>query len=430
VVEASIDVGTSAPWWRRPGLEVRDGRLSVAGRDAEALAREHGTPLFAYDLRRIREQVTALRSAYERVGLRSRVRLALKAQREPAVLRFLRGLAEPGSAEAVGMDVCSPGEVELALEHGWRPEEISYTGHNVSERDLDVILSHPGMHVNVDLLTQIERFGRRAPGSTIGLRVNPRAGAAYRGGADSKYASARKVTKFGILEEQLDDAAAAARRHDLTIDTVHFHVGDGFLDDGLLRFERAVETVAAMTRRLLDAGCPIAEVNTGGGLGVPIVEGDRPLDLDAYAGMLARHLGPLDVVVAVEPGDFLAKESGVLLVEVVTVEERAGVTFVGVDAGWNVLTDRFIYGGPQTIVPCRAADAPRTWTVTVSGHINEGDDLFEEDLPMAPVAEGDVLAILNAGSYAQSMEIVHCLRGPAPAVFFPDRLLDEGGERP
>lgn len=407
------------PWWHRPGLEARGGRLLLAGRDAETLARERGTPLFAYDLRRIEEQARALQAALEGAGLRHRVRLALKAQRKPEVLRFLRGLGEPGSSRSVGMDVCSPGEVGFALEQGWQPEEISYTGHNLSERDLDVILAHP-IHVNLDLLTQIHRFGRRAPGRAIGLRVNPRAGAGYVEG-DTLYASAGRVTKFGIFEEQLDEAVEAARGYDLAIDTVHFHVGDGFLTPGIPRFQRAVETAAGMARRLREAGCPIGEVNVGGGLGVPIVAGDEPLDLDAFAGMLGRHLGPLGVVVGVEPGDFLVKQSAILLVEVVVVEERAGTRFVGVDAGWNLLTDRFIYEGRQEIVACHAADAPRTTTVTVTGHINEGDDLFEEDLAMPPVEEGDILAILNTGSYAQSMEIVHCLRPPAPAVFFEDR---------
>jgi diaminopimelate decarboxylase len=40
---------TATPWWVRPGLDIVDGRLHVAGIDAEALAREHGTPLFVYD---------------------------------------------------------------------------------------------------------------------------------------------------------------------------------------------------------------------------------------------------------------------------------------------------------------------------------------------------------------------------------------------
>ena len=57
-----------APWWTRPGLEAREGRLLVAGRDAEAIAREHRTPVFAYDLR-IEEQARGLIEAFERAGV-------------------------------------------------------------------------------------------------------------------------------------------------------------------------------------------------------------------------------------------------------------------------------------------------------------------------------------------------------------------------
>jgi diaminopimelate decarboxylase len=55
--------------------------------------------------------------------------------------------------------------------------------------------------------------------------------------------------------------------------------------------------------------------------------------------------------------------------------------------------------------------------VTVAGHINEANDVFAEDYPMAPVAEGDIVAILNAGGYFQAMSSTHCLRPLAPAVF-------------
>ena len=166
------------------------------------------------------------------------------------------------------------------------------------------------------------------------------------------------------------------------------HVGDGFLDDGLDGFEAAVERLAAIARQLIDAGCPIREVNTGGGLGVPQAPGERPLDLDAWAAALARHLAPFDVMVSCEPGDFLVKDSAILLCEVVTVERRLGTLFVGLDAGWNVMPDRFIYGVSPDIVLCRAVDAEPTTPVTVAGHINEGDDLFAEEHPMPDAAGG------------------------------------------
>ena len=408
------------PWWSRPGLEVRDGRLEIAGRDAASIALTLGTPRFVYDLVRIEEQARALQAALDRAGLRHRVRLALKAQREPEALASLRSLGPPGSSESVGIDACSPEEVLHALAHGWRGEEISYTGTNVSDRDLDVLLAHP-IHLNVDLLSQLRRVGRRDPGRAVGVRINPRVGAGYRGGG-TLYSGADRPTKFGIFPEQIDEAVQIGRDHELSIDTVHFHVGHGYLTDGLSRFERAVECAAETARRLSQAGHGIVEVNVGGGLGVPLAEGDEPLDLDAWASMLARHLAPLDVVVAVEPGDFLVKESAILLMQVVTVEEREGVRFVGVDAGWTVMNDKFIYGGAQQIVACTHADASAVETCTVAGHINEGDDLFAEDGELPEVREGDVLAILRCGSYAQSMTIVHCLRPPAPGSFFIDRV--------
>ncbi len=100
-----------------------------------------------------------------------------------------------------------------------------------------------------------------------------------------------------------------------------------------------------------------------------------------------------------------------------TVEERGGTTFVGLDVGWNVNCSHFIYKYAQELVVCRAADATRTERVTVAGHINEAGDLFAEDYDLPPVAEGDIVALLNAGGYHQAMSSTHCLRPHAEALF-------------
>jgi diaminopimelate decarboxylase len=401
------------PWWERPGLSAVDGRLVVAGIDAEWLAREHGTPLYAYDLERFAENARRLRDALAATGHATRVRFALKANREPEVLVMLRGLGGPGESSSIGIDACSPGEVVHAIANGWLSREISYTGTNVSDRDLDVLLEH-SVHLNLDAVSQIDRVGRRAPGLAVGIRVNPGAGAGYHEGL--AYAGERP-TKFGIFEDRLEEAVAVARRHDLTIDTVHAHVGSGWLGDGLPAFEVALERVVAMTVRLLDLGCPIGEVNVGGGLGSPARAAEWPVDADAYAAVLARHLGPLGVTIACEPGDYIAKDGAVLLGEVVTVEDRGGTSFVGLDLGWNVDAAFFPYRYLLEIVLCRAADTPRTEIVTVAGHINEAGDVFAEDYPIPPVREGDIVGILNAGGYAQAMASTHCLRPVAPAIF-------------
>jgi diaminopimelate decarboxylase len=404
---------TAAPWWVRPGLDIEDGRLRICGQDAEALARERGTPLFVYDRLRFAENARRLQAALARMDRPSVVRFALKANPLPEVLAVFRGLGPPGSPDSIGIDACSPGEVERAIENGWRADEISYTGTNVSDRDFDVILGH-GVHVNLDAISQIERYGRRAPGTTVGIRIDPGTGAGYN---EHLHYAGDRPTKFGIELERLDDAIAAALRHDLTIDTVHFHAGSGWLAEGLAGFERALLRAVEAVGALRATGHPIREVNVGGGLGAPARQEERAVELDAYAAVLARHLGPLGVTIACEPGDYLTKDAAILLGEVVTVERRRDVTFVGLDIGWNVNCSYFIYRFAQEFVVCRAAGAARTETVTVAGHINEAGDVFAEDYAMPPVEEGDMIATLNAGGYLQAMSTTHCLRPTGTALF-------------
>jgi diaminopimelate decarboxylase len=404
---------TAAPWWVRPGLEIDAGRLSIAGQDAESLARDRGTPLFIYDRARFAENARRLQAALDSTGLRYRLRLALKANPAPEVLEVFRGLGAPGSPAGVGIDACSPGEVDRAIACGWRPDEISFTGTNASERDLDVLLRH-GVHANLDAVSQVERYGRRAPGTVIGLRIDPGVGAGYN---EHLEYSGHRPSKFGIEPDRLDEALAAARRHGLRVDTIHFHAGSGWLADGLGGFEAALGEAVVAVVRCRAAGHEIVEVNVGGGLGVPARADEIGVDLDGYAAVLARHLGPLGVVIGSEPGDFLTKDAAILLGEVVTVERRRGVTFVGLDIGWNVNSSYFIYRFAQELVVCGRADAPRTEVVTVAGHINEASDVFAEDYPMPVVDEGDMVAILNAGGYLQAMSSTHCLRPMAEAVF-------------
>ncbi len=357
------------PWWTRDGLEVVGGRLHFAGHDAERIAHEHGTPLYVYDPERLAANVARLQAALERAGVRHRVHYALKANRHPAYLSRLRALG------AVGIDACSPQEVSLALGAGWTPEEISYTGTNLSERDLDAILAQPVI-LNLDSLSAIRRVGRRAHGRAIGLRINPQVGTGY--SPQLTYAG-EKPTKFGIYPDRFAEALDLARLQGLTVRGLHFHIGSGWLRAGLDAFLAALERGAALARRVPG----IEYFNVGGGLGIPLQQSDQGVDLDAYAQGIARHLGPLGVTVFVEPGDYLAKDAAILLVEVVSVEDKGGVRFVGVDCGFNAFGLPVMYHYHQEVVLCRAADARPTMSCTVAGHINEAGDLFAEDCSAA-----------------------------------------------
>jgi diaminopimelate decarboxylase len=88
---------------------VRGGRLQIAGRDAETVARAHGTPLYAYDVMRIGEQIESLLDATGSSQLATRVRVAMKAQHEPEILGYIRRRFCPRGDCGVGIDVSSPG---------------------------------------------------------------------------------------------------------------------------------------------------------------------------------------------------------------------------------------------------------------------------------------------------------------------------------
>ena len=143
---------------------------------------------------------------------------------------MLRGLGAPGSDDAVGIDACSPGEVTHALAHGWLPDEISHTGTNVSERDLDVLLAHP-IRLNLDAVSQLERVGRRAPGRDRRASGSTPGPAPATPSTSRTPASARRSS--AITADRLDDAIDAVRRHGLVVDTLHFHAGSGWLGDQL-----------------------------------------------------------------------------------------------------------------------------------------------------------------------------------------------------
>ena len=119
-----------------------------------------------------------------------------------------------------GIDVCSPAEMRLALEHGFDETDISFTGHAVSNADLEVFARHPRVHINCDALSTIRRLGERCPGRSIGIRVNPRVGAGYN---DRLHYAGAKPSKFGIYRDRFDEALALSASFGMKVTQIHFH---------------------------------------------------------------------------------------------------------------------------------------------------------------------------------------------------------------
>ncbi len=395
---------TGGFWWARDDLRFVDGRLQLAGRDVAGLADEVEGPLYLYSEARVLANLRRVRGALDQTGHPFRIYYALKANRfEPLV----EALARSGLC---GVDICSPGELDRALACGFAARDISFTGTGVSNRDLDRLLVHPDLNINCDGIGMIRRVGERRPGRAIGVRVNPARGTGYGDNARLTYAG-ETVTKFGVYREQWAEALAMARRHDLTIRTLHFHVGCGYLDAQLDEWEAAVAAGLAFLDDLPD----VATVNIGGGLGLPHRAGDTALDLARWAAILKRHLAGRDIILAVEPGDYIVKDAGILVLGVTDVEVKRDVTFISVAGGFNLAPEPAFYDLPCEPVACapRNLDVTGWRPVTVVGNINEALDVWATDHPMPELAEGDRIALLNAGGYGAAMASSHCLRGEA-----------------
>jgi diaminopimelate decarboxylase len=397
-----------AAWWTRDDLYHDDaGRLIFAGADVAALAERHDRPMFVYSAARVRANIARLRGALAVGSCAHRLYYAMKCNRFPALLKMMA--ADGG----IGIDICSPNEMDLALASGFAARDISFTGTAVSNRDLDRLLAQPDLHINADSLGQIRRIGERTPGRAIGIRINPGHGTGYGDSARLTYAGTR-TTKFGIYREQWAEALDMAARHGLKVTAIHFHVGCGYLTRQLDTWEEAVGAAADFLADLPDA----TMVNIGGGLGLPHRAGEAPLDLARWSAIIARHFGARGtdgrgLTVAVEPGDYLVKDAGLLLLEVVGVERKRDTLFVQVDGGFNLHPEPAHYDLPCEPVACVPRDRdPATWQpVTVAGNINEALDLWAEDHPMPPLEEGDRIALINAGGYGSAMSSNHCMRG-------------------
>lgn len=404
---ARAELAAPRPWWQRDDLGYRGGRLHFAGRDVLDLADTVGAPLYVYSLDRVEANLSRVLAALAASGCPARAYYAIKANRHAPLLQRL------AAGGRCGADVCSPDEVDLALACGFADTDISFTGTGVSGRDLDRLLAVPGLHINCDTIGMILRIGERAPGRAIGIRVNPATGIGYADSDKLTYAGT-KTTKFGIYREQWAEALATAQRFGLRVTTLHFHVGCGYLAPQLDRWEEAVATALAF----LEDAPDVTTVNIGGGLGLPHRASDPALDLGRWSAILARQFGGRGLTIAVEPGDYLVKDAGLLVLEVTDVERKRDTLFASVAGGFNLHPEPVHYGLPCEPAACllRESDPARWQRMTIAGNINEAIDLWAEDQPMPPLREGDHIAFLNAGGYGAAMMSNHCMRGAVAEV--------------
>jgi diaminopimelate decarboxylase len=214
-------------------------------------------------------------------------------------------------------------------------------------------------------------------------------------------------TKFGIYKEQWPDALSLIEKHSLRVKSLHFHVGCGYSNRHLEAWEAALNVVLGFARILPT----VQVVNLGGGFGVPHTAEDELLDLQRWSRLLERNLSGSGYTLAVEPGDYIVKDAGILVLTVNSVEVKGRTRFVTVDGGFNLHPEPVFYNLPCEPVPCILRENDEQIPVTVAGNINEALDTWARNLDLPLPLEGDRLAFINAGGYGAAMSSNHCMRG-------------------
>lgn len=394
--------GKAPLWWEREDLGYQQDELVFAGHSVSRLAAQFGTPSFVYSLDRVRANLERLHQSLNEVGLADRfsILFAMKAN------RFAPLLANLKQTGLCGIDACSPAEVELAVSCGFAPADISFTAGSLSEVDFSTLARYDGLFFDCDSIHAIRRWGELKPGSEIGIRVNPGMGISREANEKLQYAGST-VTKFGVYREQFDEALAVAAAHDLTVTKIHFHTGCGYLTPQLTYWESILEACQWFISRCDN----LSRVNVGGGLGVPHLESDQPLDLNRWAAVLKRQFGDSGLHIEIEPGDYLLKDAGLLLLGITYLETKKDTTFLGVDAGFNIAPEPAYYDLPFLPVPLVLANEEAR-QYHVAGNINEALDIWYEDAVLPDMTGQKYLALINGGAYSSSMASNHCMRGP------------------
>ncbi|WP_214371093.1 diaminopimelate decarboxylase [Pseudonocardia sp. H11422] len=437
---SSAELDELAPTvWPRNASRNPEGVLEVAGVDVRELAEQYGTPLFVVDEDDFRSRAAEFAAAF---GAES-VHYAAKAFLSVEIARWV-------DDEGLSLDVCSGGELAVALRAGFPAERIAFHGNNKSVAELvDAVEAGVG-RVVVDSFHEIVRLDAIARERGVVVPVMIRVTVGVEAHTHEFIATAHEDQKFGfsIAGGPNSDAAEAARRvlkaGGLSLVGLHSHIGSQIFDtEGFEVAAHRVVRLLAELHREHGAGtlAALGTLDLGGGIGIAYRAGEEPLSVADLAVQLREiverecRAAGLDVpAIAVEPGRAIAGPGTVTLYEVGTLKDvgldSGSRRYVSVDGGMSDNIRTALY---DAVYDCRlvsraslidawdnagGAGAPSeisTLSRVVGKHCESGDIVVRDCWLPTDLAPGDLLAVAATGAYCYSMASSYN-RLPRPAV--------------
>ncbi|MDO0916505.1 diaminopimelate decarboxylase [Streptomyces sp. DT2A-34] len=417
--------------WPGSTAEPRPGALSVGGVPLAEVADRFGTPVYVLDEAEVRERCRT----YRHVFPDAEVLYAAKAFLCRAMVHQDFGWMDE---EGLGLDVCSAGELELAVTTGFPPDRIVLHGNAKSPRDLETALRLGVGRIVIDSPSEIAR-----PAAAVGIgghqkvrvRVVPGISA---GGHEKIRTGTGTGTRSSVCPPPL---SASLEREVPPLDGYAHHAIARVLDQPQLQLAglhchlgsqiTSVKPYLAAVRRMVGLmaglheqhGLVLPELDLGGGHGIAYRPGEPALDLTLPARKVRAELIEACTVAGlavprliIEPGRAIAGPAGIALYRVLSVKRTGSHTYVAVDGGMSDNPRPALYGvryAPR-LVGRRSTAAPSPVTV-VGRHCEAGDVVAEVDLP-ADIRPGDLLAVPAAGAYHLAMASGRNLVGRPPVA--------------
>ena len=417
------DVNALVPLlWSSTARKNEEGALQVGGVDLRALVAEHGSPAYVLDEHDFRARARGFREAFADYD----VFYAGKAFLCTTVARWV-------AEEGLSLDVCSAGELTVALRAGFDPARIGYHGNNKTEPELRRAVEAGVGRIVADSFWEIDRLiaVTEELGATANVMIRVTAGVEAH--THEYIATAHEDQKFGFSITS-GDAFEAVRRvqeaERLDLLGLHSHIGSQIFDTS--GFEVAARRVLALHARVSDElGVEMPEMDLGGGFGIAYTTQDDPADPAQLATEMTKivehECRAFDVPVpalSIEPGRAIVGPSVCTVYEVGTVkpvelDAGASRTYVSVDGGMSDNIRTALYDADYSCtIASRHSDAAPVLGRVVGKHCEAGDIVVKDEFVPGDIAPGDLLAVPGTGAYCRSMasNYNHALRPPVIAV--------------
>lgn len=402
-------------------FRYKNNVLCCENADVGEIARTFGTPLYVYSRASIVDHCRHIERTFENYPHLSCYAVKANANRE--ILKLL-------AQEGIGADIGSIGELQLALQAGFPPSKITFSGVGKRDDEIAAALKENILGFNVESEEEIRALGSIASSLGARARISLRVNFDIRPDTHPYVTTGAKHNKFGVASERAADVLRSAMTiPSIEVSGIHSHIGSQITQSET--FARAARALVRLVGELRAAKVPVTQVNFGGGFGVQYhdfvrhpslpAEPENP-EAEITTVRLLEAVLPIlktaNATILIQPGRSIVAHAGILLTKVLYRKKENGKIFVIVDAGMNDLIRPSLYQSYHQIVPAKLASAPLE-TVDVVGPLCETGDYFALDRTIPAAERGDLLAVLCAGAYGYVLSSNYNGR-PRPAEVMVD----------